>query len=125
MSRRYLLGAIKITIYSIIALVAAYIFLMFFNGKQLPFNLPEKSEPTIVLQNIVLDDLITSLDLEWYAGGVEITKSTDNKIHIVEKSSVKIDEDKWVKPIVNGETLILHSRNKYNFVLFSIWFDPH
>lgn len=118
MTSKYLLGAIKIVIYSIIALVSTYIFLTLFNSQALPFSLPERKEPTIILQEIVLDETISSLDLEWYAGGVVITKSTDNKIHIVEKSSVKLEESKWVKPVVSNETLILHSRNKYNFYLF-------
>lgn len=118
MTSKYLLGAIKIVIYSIIALVSTYIFLTLFDSQALPFSLPERKEPTIILQDIVLDEPISSLDLEWYSGGVEITKSTDNKIHILEKSSVKLEESKWVKPVVSNETLILHSRNKYNFYLF-------
>jgi len=118
MTSKYLLGAIKIVIYSIIAVVSTYIFLTLFNSQALPFSLPQRKEPTIILQNIVLDDTITSLDLEWYSGGVEITKSTDNKIHIIEKSAVSLEESKWVKPIVSNKTLILHSRNKYNFTLF-------
>lgn len=118
MTSKYLLGAIKIVIYSIIAVVSTYIFLTLFNSKALPFSLPQRKEPTIILQDIVLDETIRSLDLEWYSGGVEITKSTDNKIHIVEKSSVKLEESKWVKPVVSNETLILHSQNKYNFYFF-------
>jgi hypothetical protein len=118
MTSKYLLGAIKIVIFSIIALASTYVFLTLFNGQTLPFTFPERKEPTIVLQNIVLDDTIDSVDLEWYAGGVEITKSSDNKIHIVEKSSAQLDESKWVRPVVNGDTLVLHSRNKYNFVIF-------
>ena len=118
MTSKYLLGAIKIVIFSIIALVSTYIFLTLFNSQALPFSLPERKEPTIILQDIVLDETISSLDLEWYSGGVEITKSSDNKIHIVEKSSVKLEESKWVKPVVSNETLILHSRNKYNFYFF-------
>jgi DUF4097 and DUF4098 domain-containing protein YvlB len=118
MTSKYLLGAIKIVIFSIIALASTYVFLTLFNGQTLPFTFPERKEPTIVLQTIVLDDTIDSVDLEWYSGGVEITKSSDNKIHIVEKSSVQLEESKWVKPVVNGDTLVLHSRNKYNFVIF-------
>jgi DUF4097 and DUF4098 domain-containing protein YvlB len=118
MTSKYLLGAIKIVIFSIIALASTYIFLTLFNGQALPFSFPERKEPNIVLQNIVLDDTINSIDLEWYSGGVEITKSSDNRIHIVEKSSVQLEESRWVRPVVNGETLVLHSRNKYNFVLF-------
>lgn len=118
MTSKYLLGIIKILIFSIIAVAATYIFLTLFNGNQFPFSLPERKDPNIVLQNIVLDETITSVDLEWYAGGVEITKSADNKIHLVEKSSVQLDENRWVKPVVNGDTLVLHSRNKYNFVFF-------
>lgn len=118
MTSKYLLGAIKIVIFSIIAVVSTYIFLTLFNSQALPFSIPERKEPTIILQNIVLEDTISALDLEWYSGGVEITKSTDNKIHIIEKSSIKLEESKWVKPVVSNETLILHSRNKYNFYLF-------
>lgn len=118
MTSRYLLGTIKIVIFTLIAVIATFVYLTLFNGQSLPFSLPENKEPKIILQNIVLDDAIKSVDLEWYSGGVKITKSTDGKIHIVEKSAVQLDEDKWVKPAVNNETLVLHSRNKYNFVLF-------
>lgn len=114
MTSKYLIGAIKITIYFIIAFVSTYIFVTLFHNQPLPFAIPNKNEPMLVLQNIVLEDTITSLDIEWYVGGVEITKSTDNRIHIVEKSSSNLDENKLVKPRVSNNTLYLHSRNKNN-----------
>lgn len=114
MTSKYLIGAIKITIYFIIAFVSTYIFVTLFHNQPLPFAIPNKNEPMLVLQNIVLEDTITSLDIEWYVGGVEITKSTDNRIHIVEKSTSNLDENKLVKPKVSNNTLYLHSRNKNN-----------
>lgn len=89
-----------------------------FNGQPLPFSLPINQEPTIELQNIVLNESISSIDLEWHSGGVKITKSSDDRIRIIEKSSVQLDESKWVKPVVDGDRLVLHSRNKNNFVFF-------
>ena len=120
MMNKYVVGAIKIIIYSFIAIAGTYIFFLLFNSQPLPFSLQIEKEPNIILQTLELDDSIDALDLEWYAGGVEITKSNDNKIHIVEKSSTQLDESKWVKPFVSNKTLILHSRNKTNVVFFNI-----
>jgi len=65
MTSKYLLGAIKIAIFTIIAVVATFVYLTLFNGQSFPFSLPENKEPNIILQNLVLDDAIKSVDLEW------------------------------------------------------------
>lgn len=119
MTSKYLIGAIKIVIFSIIAIVSSYIFFMLLNSKPLPFSLPIQKEPTIILQDIELDDTIQALDLEWYAGDVIITKSSDNKIHILEKSSTQLDKNKWASVRVSNDTLYIQSQNKNNVIIFS------
>jgi len=118
MTSKYLLGTIKIVIYSMIAVIATLVFFALFNGQPLPFNITEDKEPTVLLQDVTIEDNINNIDLEWYSGGVVVSKSYDDKIHFKEKSTEKLNSNKWASTEVIGDTLYLKSNNKYNFVLF-------
>ncbi len=118
MTSRYLLGTIKIVIYSMVAVVATLIFFALFNGQPLPFNIIEEKEPNVLLQDVTIEENITNINLEWYSGGVVISRSYDDKIHFKEKSTEKLSSSKWASTDVVGDTLFLKSNNKYNFVLF-------
>lgn len=109
---------LKIVFFSFVAVFFTYIFIALFNEGTLPFSLSIDREPTIVLQDIELDQDITSIDLQWYSGGVTISKSDDGKIHVLERSSKQLAERKWVKPEVKDKTLIVHSKNTSNFFWF-------
>lgn len=118
MESKKLLAIIKILVSSVILIIAAYGFFTLLSGGSIPFNLSSDKEPNIVLQDIVLDDAISAIDLKWYSGGVKIIKSKDDRIHITEKATKHIDQDKLVKPTIENETLVLHSRNRFNFFCF-------
>lgn len=101
-----------------IAVIATLVFFALFNGQPLPFNITEDKEPTVLLQDVTIEDNINNIDLEWYSGGVVVSKSYDDKIHFKEKSTEKLNSNKWASTEVIGDTLYLKSNNKYNFVLF-------
>lgn len=115
---RYVWGIIKIIFFTFVAVSLIYILFTLFNGQSLLFNLSHEQEPTIILQSIVLEDNISDLEIEWFVGGVEITQSTDHKIHIIEKSSKAMDQNRWVTPIIEGGKLILNSNNQNRFMAF-------
>ncbi len=118
MTSRYLLGTIKIVIFSLIAVIATLVFFALFNGQSLPFNFAENKEPNVLLQDVTIEENINNVNLEWYSGGVVISKSYDDKIHFKERSTEKLNSNKWASAEVVGNTLNLKSNNKYNFVLF-------
>lgn len=118
MTSRYLLGTIKIVIFSMIAVIATFVFFTLFNGQAIPFKIAETKEPTILLQDVTIEENIDNVNLEWYSGGVVITRSYDNKIHFKERSTEKLNSNKWASTEVIGDTLNLKSNNKYNFILF-------
>lgn len=118
MTSRYLLGSIKIVIFTLIAVIATFVYLSLFNGQKLPFIFSEQKEPNILLQDVTIEENIDNVNLEWYSGGVVISKSYDDKIHFKEKSTEKLNSNKWASTEVVGDTLNLKSNNKYNFVLF-------
>jgi len=118
MTSKYLLGTIKIVIFSMIAVIATLVFFALFNGQALPFNIVESKEPNVLLQDVTIEEKINNVNLEWYSGGVVISKSYDDKIHFKERSTEKLNSNKWASTEVDGDTLYLKSNNKYNFVLF-------
>lgn len=118
MTSRYLLGTIKIVIFTLIAVIATFVYLSLFNGQKLPFIFSEQKEPNILLQDVTLEENIDNVNLEWYSGGVVISKSYDDKIHFKEKSTEKLNANKWASTRIVDDTLYLKSNNKYNFVLF-------
>lgn len=122
MRNRPVLNLIKALFWLVIAALASLVFIAFMNGEN-PFMIKYEEGDLRVLHQETLSEDISSIEIDWTSGGVDILKSPDDKIHVVERSTAELDESKWLKTTINDETLRITSRNR-NVFFFFFWHTP-
>ncbi len=122
MRNRPVLNLIKALFWLVVAALASLVFIAFMNGEN-PFMIKYEEGDLRVLHQETLSEDISSIEIDWTSGGVDILKSPDDKIHIVERSTAELDESKWLKTTINDETLRITSRNR-NVFFFFFWHTP-
>lgn len=102
---------------------ALAIFFIFAQGSN-PFSNfnPVKGEMRQLQQQTVNDD-VTSISIDWIAGGVHVKKATDGKLQLVEKSQFDLDMKQWAAVTVNNGQLTIKSRIKSIWNIFT-FFTP-
>ncbi len=110
-----------IIIWGLVAAVAVYFFNSAIQNGGFTFQQKYQGEPTVILNDITLNESIDSISIDWISGGVKIIPTTGDKVRIVEKSYKMIDENKEVRITVLNSKLELESRNKavFNFLWFT------
>lgn len=122
MRNRPVLNLIKALFWLVVAALASLVFIAFMNGEN-PFMIKYEEGDLRVLHQETISEDISSIEIDWTSGGVDILKSSDDKIHIVERSTAELDESKWLKKTVIDETLKITSRNR-NVFYFFFWHTP-
>ncbi len=123
MNSRNIANGIRVVVWAIVAIVASLLMLSFYNGEN-PLQIIDNHDgPLSVLQEKTITEMITSVNLDWNAGGVTVRASSDDKVHLVERSYEKVTESKWASVTVAGGTLRIASRNK-NIFNFFFWHSP-
>lgn len=84
------------------------------------FETKHVGEPTIVLNDVTLDESIKSVSINWISGGVKILPTTGNSIRIVEKAYEPVDKSKWVNISVSGTALSVKTNNKPLFYFLGL-----
>jgi len=82
------------------------------------FEPKHTGEPNVVLYDIDVNNAVTSVTINWVAGGVKILPTTGSQIRIVEKAYEPIDHSKWATVSTDNGNLLITSKNKplFNFL---------
>ncbi|MDD2534158.1 MAG: DUF4097 family beta strand repeat-containing protein [Eubacteriales bacterium] len=124
---------ISLIIWSAVAIIASLVLLNYMNGSNFFRNLPDFTSDfqltktmDIVLYDKTINTPIEDITIDFHSGGVQIYPSQDNMIHVIERSSVKISEDKWATIKQNGPALNIAGRKFYGFYIFNLalWNTP-
>ena len=102
---------------------ALAIFFIFAKGSNpfTDFN-PVKGDMKQLQQQTVNGD-VTSITIEWIAGGVHVKRSTNGKLQLVEKSQYDLDIKEWAAVTESNGQLTIKSRIKSIWNIFS-FFTP-
>ncbi|TFG82713.1 MAG: hypothetical protein E4G74_02300 [Erysipelotrichales bacterium] len=123
MTSHNIANVLKIFFWGIVVVIATMVMLSFSRGEN-PFDTIDTDQGTLsVLHEQTINEDISSISLGWYIGGVTVTASNDDKIHLVERAYANVAESKWANVSVNGGTLKITSRNKSVFNFF-FWHTP-
>ncbi|PKM69011.1 MAG: hypothetical protein CVU94_04795 [Firmicutes bacterium HGW-Firmicutes-19] len=122
MSRRTV-ALLTAVVWTFVLAGAVAIFFIFAQGSN-PFTNfnPIKGEMK-QLQQRTINDEVTSISIEWIAGGVHIKKATDGRLQLVEKSQYDLDMKQWVDVTVKNGKLTIKSRVKSIWNIFT-FFTP-
>ncbi|MDP3305570.1 MAG: DUF4097 family beta strand repeat-containing protein [Erysipelotrichaceae bacterium] len=122
MSRRTV-ALLTAAVWTFVLAGALAIFFIFAQGSN-PFSNfnPVKGDMRQLQQQTVNDD-VTSISIEWIAGGVHVKKATDGKFQLVEKSQFDLDKKQWAAVTVNNGRLTIKSRIKSIWNIFT-FFTP-
>ena len=122
MSRRTV-ALLTAVVWTFVLAGAVAIFFIFAQGSN-PFTNfnPIKGEMKQLQQQTVNDE-VTSISIEWIAGGVHIKKATDGKLQLVEKSQFDLEMKQWAAVTVNNGKLTIKSRIKSVWNIFT-FFTP-
>jgi lia operon protein LiaG len=122
MSRRTV-ALLTAVVWTFVLAGAVAIFFIFAQGSN-PFTNfnPIKGEMKQLQQQTVNDE-VTSISIEWIAGGVHIKKAADGKLQLVEKSQFDLDMKQWAAVTVNNGKLTIKSRIKSVWNIFT-FFTP-
>jgi len=126
MTSRNVLNTLKILFWGVVAVIAALTMLALYRGQN-PFDsidFTHTNQGTLsVLHEQTITENITSVNLGWNVGGINVVVSNDDKIHLIERSYEKVAQSKWAIVSVNGDTLKITSGNKNAFWFF-FWHTP-
>lgn len=113
---RSILNVLKILLWALILVAAIYLFMMFRDGGSLiqSMNDPKNLE---VVQDLSFEAEVEMLQIDWISGGITITPSTDNLIHVLEKAEKGLRSSKYASIDASNGKLTIRSRNKSN-----VWF---
>ena len=122
MSRRTV-ALLTAVVWTFVLAGAVTIFFIFAQGSN-PFSNfnPVKGDMKQIQQQTVNDD-VTSISIEWIAGGVHVKKATDGKLQLVEKSQFDLDMKEWAAVTINNGQLTIKSRIKSIWNIFT-FFTP-
>ncbi len=122
MSRRTA-AALTAVVWTFVLAGALAVFFIFAQGSN-PFTFfnPVKGEMKQLQQQTVNQE-VTSISIEWIAGGVHVKRATDGKLQLVEKSQFDLDMKEWAAVTVNDGKLTIKSRIKSVWNVFT-FFTP-
>ena len=122
MSRRTV-ALLTAAIWTFVLAGALAVFFIFAQGSN-PFTNfnPVKGEMRQLQQQTVNGE-VTSISIEWIAGGVHVKKATDGKLQLVEKSQFDLNMKEWAAVTVNNGQLTIKSRIKSIWNIFT-FFTP-
>lgn len=113
---RSVLSVLKILLWSLVLLAGIYLFIMFRDGGSLIQNM--NSPKTLeVVQDLSFDADIQSFQVDWISGGIKVTPSIDNMIHVLEKAEKGLSSSKYASIDASNGKLTIRSKNKNN-----VWF---
>lgn len=113
---RSILNVLKILLWALILVAAIYLFMMFRDGGSLiqTMNDPRNLE---VVQDLSFDADVQSLQIDWISGGITVTPSTDNRIHVLERAEKGLSSSKYASIDTSNGKLTIRSKNINN-----VWF---
>lgn len=122
MSRRTV-ALLTAAVWTFVLAGALAIFFIFAQGSNpfTDFN-PVKGDMRQLQQQTVNGE-VTSISIDWIAGGVHVKKATDGKLQLVEKSQFDLEMKQWAAVTVNNGQLTIKSRIKSIWNIFT-FFTP-
>ena len=122
MSRRAV-ALLTAAVWTFVLAGALAIFFIFAQGSNPFSNLNPVTGDMRQLQQQTVNGEVTSISIEWIAGGVHVKKATDGKFQLVEKSQFDLDAKQWADVTVNNGQLTIKSRIKSIWNIFT-FFTP-
>lgn len=113
---RSILNVLKILLWALILVAAIYLFMMFRDGGSLIQTMNEPKDLELV-QDLSFEAEVKSLQIDWISGGITVTPSTDNKIHVLEKAEKGLSSSKYASIDASNGKLTIRSKNRNN-----VWF---
>lgn len=113
---RSILNVLKILLWALILVAAIYLYMMFRDGGSLIQTLSEPKDLEIV-QDLSFEAEVQSLQIDWISGGITVTPSTDNLIHVLEKAEKGLSSSKYASIDASNGKLTIRSKNRNN-----VWF---
>ncbi len=113
---RSILNLLKILLWALILVAAIYLFMMFREGGSLIQSMND-SKNLEVVQDLSFDADVQDIQIDWISGGITVTPSTDNMIHVLEKAEKGLSASKYASIDASNGKLTIRSKNKNN-----VWF---
>ena len=115
----------KIVIWSVILIILCSILIFFLtNGSSSFINLFARKEGKIVYDRTVQEE-INNISVNWKSGDLNIYKSEDDNIRIVQKSAYDLKEDQLIQISIDNNTLTLkEGKSSFGFFIFGFGTRP-
>lgn len=113
---RSILKVLKILLWALILVAAIYLYMLFRDGGSLVQIMSEPRSLEVV-QDLRFEAEVQSIQIDWISGGITVTPSTDNLIHVIEKAEKGLNSAKYASIDASNGKLTIRSKNENN-----VWF---